>query len=126
VGDLAGVDNRLFVELVVISRLSWVLLWVRGELLLWDYANEEVVHWLAIDDETDMLCGFFVDNPDYNSALYLLRDPTLGFVVINLQALTPRGGKTSVTQFFQKLGDKLVPQSTSLMLSVDSLIPRWG
>lgn len=37
VGDLEDSTKTLCLELHVIPRLKWVLVWVRGDLMVWDY-----------------------------------------------------------------------------------------
>jgi hypothetical protein len=49
VGALEDSTGCLCLELHVIPRLKWVLVWVRGDLMLWDYDKEEVVHWITME-----------------------------------------------------------------------------
>ena len=95
-------------EVQVIPRLRWVLARVRDDLLIWDYDKEEVVHFITLgSNEFSGVDGtttyHVIDMPELNAVLYfrgLAKPPTFWgpvpaiFWILNLQALTPRGGCT--------------------------------
>jgi hypothetical protein len=69
VGDLVDSTKCICLELHVIPRLKWVVVWVRGDLMIWDYDKEEVVHWITMEEgEFDLNP---VPNPNPNLILCL-------------------------------------------------------
>ncbi len=86
-------------EVQVIPRLRWVLARVRGDLLIWDNDKEEVVHFITLgSNEFSGVDGtttyHVIDMPELNAVLYFRAYAPKSFWILNLQALTPRGGCT--------------------------------
>ena len=100
IGRVEDEADACIAETIIITRLQWVLLWVRGDILVWDYGKEEVVHWILVGEGgiEDTMATKFVDVPEHDSALYFRGSRMNGFHLIDLQRLSPRGGKTPIEE----------------------------
>ena len=88
-------------EVQVIPRLRWVLARVRGDLLIWDNDKEEVVHFITLEQPSGQhqtTTCHLIDMPELNAVLYFRAYAPKSFWILNLQALTPRGGRTDATE----------------------------
>ena len=110
IGLLHDNENLVCQELQVIPRLQWVLAWVRGDLLLWDYNKEEIVHWITLGPDDGSHLSHIVDMPELNSVLYFRGQAQ----VYNLQALQPRGGRTSAKDAFRSFLGTAITQFSSI------------
>ena len=93
-----------------------------------------MVHWITIEgggydkqegmccrDQVEVSDTFLVDLPDQNTILYFrstsLEDNPLAFQLMNLQALHPRGGRTSGERAFSQFLSAAPPSCTQLWKS---------
>lgn len=56
VGDCRDADGDARNSVHIIPRLRWAIIWVRNELLIWDYCNSRVVHWLKLGERSSKEC----------------------------------------------------------------------
>lgn len=56
IGDCRDADGDARNSVHIIPRLNWSIVWVRNELLVWDYGNNRVVHWLKLGERSSKEC----------------------------------------------------------------------
>lgn len=92
-------------DVIVIDRLQWCLIWVKTGILVWDYANSEVVHWLTsigfpkgsmpeLKDPEEIQCVHYIEAPAGGFLMMSTRPNTL-FCVVNVDKLM-KGARSSM------------------------------
>lgn len=127
IGNTACDDGSVRMDVQVVPRLKWALIWVKEQLLVWDFCHDRVVHWLLLDGVEEISAPRCVDLGTDKNVLYFFSCRPFDkqgsgpfstqFIVLNLGALAP-GGKTSFYDAFIALFGSLGKAPLANLLNV--------